>query len=1000
LLADIDGRVASIVESDDSREFDLSVVDEVLKDNSEARSETARFSDSRESSVEPDQSYPAQDAAASSLNEILTQGDLSRIFGEENSEKEAIIETEAHEVESTTDVSAKDVNATESEEKLTTQDTKELLDELEDNLEDILFVADTDAELASREPVQSNAPTDTMGQLQRYLHTLKGGARMAGLRSVGDFTHELESYVVALSQENIEQNDESKKVLQASVDHIHHMLDDVQNGNPPRSAQNVLDSIHALMNGESISSEPIDEPIDEQEYLDEQVAEEHIEFTDAPLSAEVVSEENYEANSEIDSNVVVPIDVKSDSVPEHVAEHNDTEQDDAQQDFTTGEKVAAAAGAMAAMAAGHEMLTGQSLEASDSENDAVEDLADESESSVDSVFAYQPEVVPVQQRQQDVARISTSNLETLLNQAGEISIYRSRIEQELSNSNLNLAELARTIQRIKEQLRKMEIETEATILHQYREETDRGDFDPLEMDRYSNVQQLSRALAESVNDLHSLESLLELQIRETEALLLQQSRVMTDLQDNLMRVRMVPFARYAPRYARIVRQISNEIGKEVELNVSGADSEIDRQVIERMQAPLEHMIRNAVIHGIEKPEDRIAKNKDPEGTIELKLGRDGAQLLLELQDDGAGLDLDRIRTKALGLGLISSEQEITDADLAQLILTSGFSTATTVTQNAGRGVGMDVVASEIKQLGGSMQIFTEKDRGTRFLMRLPFTRAINHALLVRVGEENYALPIHKVDGVAKMSLSEVQRLLASENPIYRYADQDYQVKNLAQLVGLNNVAFDPDEQQLSVIMVTGGDHHAALVINELIGSREVVIKPVGPQITSIRGVSGATILGDGQIVIILDLDALLGVQLQDISVVEPLTEVADQALIMVVDDSITVRRVTERLLERNKMQVLTARDGLDALNVLQENMPDLILMDIEMPRMDGYELAEHVRKDERIKHIPIIMITSRTGDKHRNRAMEIGVDDYLGKPYREDQLLAAIEPHLNDKPSH
>jgi chemosensory pili system protein ChpA (sensor histidine kinase/response regulator) len=600
----------------------------------------------------------------------------------------------------------------------------------------------------------------------------------------------------------------------------------------------------------------------------------------------------------------------------------------------------------------------------------------------------------VQQRQQDAARISTSNLETLLNQAGEVSIFRSRIEQELSNANLNLAELARTVNRVKEQLRKMEIETEATILYQHKDETQQSDFDPLEMDQYSNVQQLSRALAESVNDLQSLETLLENQFRETEALLLQQSRVMTDLQDNLMRVRMIPFARYAPRFARIVRQIANDTGKEVELNVIGADSEIDRQVIERMQAPLEHMIRNAVIHGIESPQDRSNSGKDPEGTIELRLSREGTQLILELEDDGTGLDLEKIKSKALDLGILTTELDASDADLAQLILNSGFSTATEVTQNAGRGVGMDVVASEIKQLGGTLQISTTAGKGTLFLMRLPYTRAINHALLVRAGEENYAIPIHKIDGVAKMSLTEVQRLLATQNPVYKYADQDYEIKTLSQVVGSSNTLLDPDEHELSVIMVTGGDHHAALVVSELFGSREVVIKPVGPQIASIRGISGATILGDGQIVIILDMDSILGVQLHEIEHAAPSEIQETNPLILVVDDSITVRRVTERLLERNSMDVLTARDGLDALTVLQDQVPDLILMDIEMPRMDGYELAEHVRKDERISHIPIIMITSRTGDKHRNRAIAIGVDDYLGKPYREDQLLEAIKPHL------
>ncbi len=908
-------------------------------------------------------------------------------------------------------------------------DTGDLLDELKVELDDILIVADTPAQDSAVEQHQAPtmlavdseitaifleeaseiiAETDTavaswgsdgisdqqISELLRHLHTLKGGARMAGLLSIGDFTHELESFMLGLKNQSLEQSDGAKKTLQSAVDHMHSMLDEVRRGEPPTQAPHILSSMHNLIEGKdsdeilsSTNTEALDESeqsVDSVERSDdskqeikesmsaEEIAE--LEFTDQELSKTmpsitviqpVLNEDEFEADLGEDIVHAEPIVESDESI-----ELDDTQPKDSQ--ITINKESAALPDVKSSPA----ILSDEPI-------------------ATDSIFEYVSEVQDVQQRQQDAARISTSNLEVLLNQAGEVSIFRSRIEQEISNANLNLAELARTVNRVKEQLRKMEIETEATILYQHRDETENNDFDPLEMDQYSNVQQISRALAESVNDLQSLETSLENQFRDTEALLLQQSRVMTDLQDNLMRVRMIPFARYAPRYARIVRQIANETSKKVDLNVQGAESEIDRQVIERMQAPLEHMIRNSVIHGIESPEDRIAAGKDPEGIIQLRLSREGAQLILELEDDGSGLDYVGIREKALNLGIINAEQNTTDADLAQLILAAGFSTAKEVTQSAGRGVGMDVVASEVKQLGGSLQIISERGKFTRFSMRLPFTRAINHALLVRAGEENYAIPIHKVDGVAKMSLANVQHLLSQENPVYEYANREYSVKNLAQLLGSPNYSFDPDEHELSVIMVTGGDHHAALVVSELIGSREMVIKPVGPQIAGIRGISGATILGDGRIVIILDIDALLGVKLQEIAVAENIMTKESLPLILVVDDSITVRRVTERLLERNKMEVLTARDGLDALNVLQEHSPDLILLDIEMPRMDGYELAERVRQDPRISDVPIIMITSRTGDKHRSRAIEIGVDDYLGKPYREDQLLEAIQPHLN-----
>ena len=930
-------------------------------------------------------------------------------------------------IEAKTEISKSDIDSSLSIEleEFETIDADDLLDDLEVELDDILMVAES--QTSDSQLTQHQAPTmlavdseitnifleeaseiitetdaavaswdadgisdKVISELLRHLHTLKGGARMAGLLSIGDFTHEVESFMLGLKNESLEQSEVAKKTLQSAVDHMHSMLDEVKRGEPPTSAPHILSVMQNLIEGKEaegllLPTDSVEQGTSElistsEESLDdasvkivsmssEEIAE--LEFTDEVLSKTmpsitVIQPLLDESEFNLDDGVVT-------EEPELAAGQNDGSELDTVQ-------------------------TAEQVVVSSNESDKVEipsvALTDEPVAT-ESIFEYVSEVRDIQQRQQDAARISTSNLEVLLNQAGEVSIFRSRIEQELSNANLNLAELARTVNRVKDQLRKMEIETEATILYQHRDESENNDFDPLEMDQYSNVQQISRALAESVNDLQSLETSLENQFRDTEALLLQQSRVMTDLQDNLMRVRMIPFARYAPRYARIVRQIANETSKKVDLNVQGAESEIDRQVIERMQAPLEHMIRNSVIHGIESPEDRVAAGKDPEGVVQLRLSREGAQLILELEDDGAGLNYTQIREKAISIGMLRDGQKATDADLAQLILASGFSTATEVTQSAGRGVGMDVVASEVKQLGGSLQIISEPGKFTRFSMRLPFTRAINHALLVRAGEENYAIPIHKVDGVAKMSLANVQHLLTQESPVYEYANQEYSVKNLAQLLGSPNFSFDPDEQELSVIMVTGGDHHAALVVSELIGNREMVIKPVGPQIAGIRGISGATILGDGRIVVILDIDALLGVKLQDVAVAENIVTRESLPLILVVDDSITVRRVTERLLERNKMEVLTARDGLDALSVLQEHSPDLILLDIEMPRMDGYELAEHVRQDPRISNVPIIMITSRTGDKHRNRAIEIGVDDYLGKPYREDQLLEAIQPHLN-----
>jgi chemosensory pili system protein ChpA (sensor histidine kinase/response regulator) len=598
----------------------------------------------------------------------------------------------------------------------------------------------------------------------------------------------------------------------------------------------------------------------------------------------------------------------------------------------------------------------------------------------------------------EMARVDADLLDQLLNISGEASIARARLEQQLGSFDFNLGELSRTVTRLKEQLRHLEIETEAQILHKHEEEVGlhRSDFDPLELDRYSSIQQYSRALAETANDVASIQQLLENQAKDTQNLLQQQARTITELQNGLMRTRMVPFQRHVQRLARIVRQAAADTGKRAELTVEGASGELDRQVLERMLPPFEHMLRNAVVHGIEKPEERVKRGKPESGTILLELHREGAEVMVRLSDDGGGMNLKAIREKGESLGLIARGQHLSDEDAMQLILEPGFSTAGSVTQQAGRGVGMDVVATEIKRLGGALHMETKAGEGTVFTVRLPLTLAISHALVVRTDEEYYALPLPTVEGVLRLSKSEVAAHLGRDAPFFEYGGAKYRFQPLATFVGLDPAPLQGQDVTIPVVLVRAGEHSTGLVADELIGSREIVVKSVGPQISSIRGISGATILGDGRIVIILDIGALVRAEWRTRATAAPVAQPRERGdrrtFAMVVDDSITVRRVTQRLLERNGMRVITARDGMDAVALLQDNVPDVILLDIEMPRMDGYEVAAHVRNDPRLKDVPIIMVTSRVGEKHRARAIELGVDDYLGKPYQEAQLLDAIAP--------
>jgi len=608
----------------------------------------------------------------------------------------------------------------------------------------------------------------------------------------------------------------------------------------------------------------------------------------------------------------------------------------------------------------------------------------------------QPEENPIKSRE-EVVRIASTLLDTLLNRAGELGIFHSRLNQQSNTLGFNLNELGQTVTRLRGQLRQLELETEAQMMNrresvQVRDETGQAneDFDPLEFDRYTRVQQLSRSLSESVSDLNSLKDLLDTLRSEIEVLLQQQSRVTVELQDALIRTRMVPFSTYSHRFSRLTRQTAEAVNKQAHLELIGGQEELDRDVLDRMIAPIEHMIRNAIAHGLEKSEDRTLKGKTNVGQIRLSVSREGSHIILIVEDDGAGLDLAAIRRRGIERGLIAANAKVSDEVLIQLILKPGFSTAEKVTQVSGRGVGMDVVEAEIKQLGGSLIITSQPGRGTRFSVRLPYTLAMSRVLLVRVGDENYAITADTVKGVVRLSTRQARACLQGEITTQEYAGETYSIELMADWLNASSRTNPEESQGLALLLIQVGSKRHALAVDQLLENCEVVVKTAGKQLASVTGVAGATIMGDGRVVLIIDPIAMMNAFRHRASP-ESVAVATSRPTIMVVDDSITVRRVTTRFLEREGMNVLTARDGIEAITVLQDNQPDIMLLDIEMPRMDGFELASHLRKDPQFASLPIIMITSRVGDKHRMRASELGVNEYLGKPYQEPELLGAIQ---------
>lgn len=737
-------------------------------------------------------------------------------------------------------------------------------------------------------------PVDPL-QLQRDLHTLKGGARLTGITPMADLTHQMETLVIAVTDHKITADEDFFNLLQRCQDKLSEMQEQLAQRQPLQTALSLIQEIGWRTEGTDLQIE--NRPLPTPEKAQSQHA-------DPALS--------------------IP---EPDSTPVRSAPHH------------------------------------------------VEQV-----------------------------RVRADLLDYLTNFAGEVSISRDRVTQQHTAMRQQLREMEETVTRLHDQLRKLEIETETQILFRYEDERLKqdSDFDPLELDRFSVIQQLSRSLTESVIDLHDISRSMDTLVKETDTILLQQSRLNADLQEGLMATRLLPFNGVAPRLERIVRQAASELDKKAELHIHGADLEMDRTILDRLVAPLEHLLRNAVAHGIESPGVRLANGKPEQGVLQLDITREGSEMVLSLTDDGQGIDIDKVRQKALEQNLIHTEDKLSEDELIQLILTSGFSTADNLSQLSGRGVGLDVVSNEIRSLKGRLSIQSRRGQGTSFIIRLPLTLSVIQALLVRVQDEQYAVPLGSVNAGERITVRDIKLMLGTHAPKYNFNGEQYDFVPLALLLDKPMHLPANLKHQLPLLLFRSGDMRIALLVDSIISNREIVIKSVGRQLGTIHAINGATILGDGRVVFILDIPALIEsaqtLSLDNTPAIDlerELTQIQNQAPIaMVVDDSITMRKATGNLLKRLGFDVLTARDGVDALSQLHEQKPDIILLDVEMPRMDGFEFASIIRNDDQFHHLPIIMITSRTGQKHRERAMEIGVNAYLGKPYQEEELISEMQKLL------
>ncbi|MFM9917360.1 MAG: Hpt domain-containing protein [Rhizobacter sp.] len=781
----------------------------------------------------------------------------------------------------------------------------------------------------ARQPADASQPAGAM----RTLHTLKGGARLAGAMRLGELVHRLESRI-----ENLMAQPEDAPVNAADVEPLLGRCDALREAfEAVQQAAAVLPE-PVMMTRPSAVAPPVS--IDEGEVEDE---------ADKPRATDADT-------SDVDAlqGVLPTPTLASDGHPAHAEASADVDWSH----FGAGDGAAEAPRAPAASVS----------------NAAV--------------------------------RVRAPLLDRLVNQAGEVSITRSRIASDVQEIKGSLTDLTENLDRLRGQLRDIELQAETQISARMEAAKVSSEaFDPLEFDRFTRFQELTRMMAESVNDVATVQRTLQRSLQSTEDELAAQARLTRELQDDLLRTRMVEFEGLSDRLYRVVRQAAKETGKQVRLDIVGGSIEIDRGVLDRMTGAFEHLLRNSVTHGIESPESRVAAGKDATGTIVVAVSQDGNEVSVEVRDDGKGLGLDRIRVKAVASGLIAEDAALSDGDLANLIFTPGFSTADKVTELSGRGVGMDVVRSEVIAIGGRIETATSSGQGTSFKLVLPLTTAVTQVVMVRCGQLTVGIPSPLIGSVRRVPVAEIEQAHLAGS--FTVDDSALPFFWLGALLQTSSCSTEAPGRTAQVLVIRSASQRIVIHVDDVVGNEEVVVKNLGPQLSRMPGLAGMTLMASGDVVLIYNPVALAtlygsSARVSTLSAMRShaggnAEATADDRpaqplapLVLVVDDSLTVRRVTERMLLREGYRVMLAKDGLDALEQLAQEKPAIVLSDIEMPRMDGFDLVRNLRADSRLSDLPVIMITSRIAQKHRDYAAQLGVEHYLGKPYSEEDLLALI----------
>ena len=911
--------------------------------------------------------------------------------------------------------------------------------EFDDNIDPVLVDIFTDE---AQELLQTTSQlleddfskSEVVEELQRTMHTLKGGARLVGFTAIGDTAHLMESVIDKIPDLAEGKVRQAKTLLHFGLDAHYEMLDSVMRHEMPQPALEVNESLKVFADSGQyrVPSQGKGRAGADEGTPDEQATANNVP-SEAPGEPAAADSKGGQTPSEstVDTNAVVS-DHQAEQTPSESAadtgaigsakgegvSRSEPARADSHSGGRTDDAAASTAPSSATPAPAHSDKAQDNSKAADKapaaqadKHDTLPDHTPDLEkergsdiSGVPEAKAGKPETAKDKEKDSKdstsgdnlprYVRVDAQLLDEMIAMTGETAIMRSRMENIISEAEFNLTELTRVATRIAEQMRRLDSETEAQMLYR-REQQGEDDlhFDPLEMDRFSEIQQLSRQLSEAIDDLKNLQDTLSQDNTTLRNLSIQQGIIQRGIQDHLLTTQLMRFDVHEARLRRLVRQTAKSVGKDVNFILEGGEVEVERRLLEDILPALEHMIRNSLAHGIETPEARLATGKSETGTIKVKVGVHAAELSVDVLDDGQGLNYERIRDKAAAKGMLDPERADDESYLSSLILRSGFSTAESLSQLAGRGVGMDVVNEMVKQRRGQIVVRSKRGEGTMFTLNMPFSMSIAEVLLVEIAGQTFAAPMSSIKAIGQVSHDILQRSVDGEIVYQNYEDKDYRQFVLGAYFRPDQYSLSDEEAGAPVLFINSEDNPVAFHVDRILNRLEIIVKNVNRQVLNIPGISGATILGDGRVVPVLEL-LDLSRRIADLTTLHAQRAAEVEVTvpnILVVDDSVTMRKVSTRLLERHHYNVATAKDGLDAIEVLNSFTPDVILLDIEMPRMDGFEFASHVRHGSNVPDVPIVMITSRTGDKHRERADAIGVQGYLGKPYSEDMLIQTLE---------